>query len=51
MNQIKRLHDQHLHTKYSLDSKEEIVNYYQLASSIECSYFVTTDHIEFDSVF
>ena len=48
---MKRLHDQHLHTKYSLDSKEELKNYYALASKAGCSYIVTTEHIEFDSVY
>lgn len=51
MNYLQRLHDQHLHTKYSLDSKQDISDYYKHASSIGCSYFVTTDHIEFDSVY
>lgn len=51
MNQIKRLHDQHLHSSYSFDSKENIENYYKHASEIGCEYFVTTEHIEFDSVF
>lgn len=51
MNQIKKLHDQHLHTKYSLDSKEDIERYYKLANAIGCSYFVTTEHIEFESVY
>ena len=51
MNQINRLHDQHLHTKYSLDSKEDLENYYKLASELNCSYIITTEHIEFDSVY
>lgn len=50
MNQIIRLHDQHLHSKYSLDSKEELENYYKLTNENNCSYFLTTEHIEFDSV-
>ena len=51
MNQINRLHDQHLHTKYSLDSKEDLENYYKLTSELNCSYIITTEHIEFDSVY
>lgn len=51
MNQIKRLHDQHLHSSYSFDSKENIKNYYKLANELGCGYFVTTEHIEFDSVY
>lgn len=48
---MNRLHDQHLHSNYSFDSKENLEKYYKLASELGCSYFVTTEHIEFDSVF
>lgn len=50
MNLIKKLHDGHLHTKYSLDSEQEIKDYYEYASNAGWSYFITTEHIEFDSV-
>ncbi len=45
------LHDQHVHTKYSRDSQAEITGYMKLAHDAGCKYFVTTDHMEFMSVF
>lgn len=48
---INKLHDQHLHSCYSLDSKEDITNYVSLSEKQNCSYFLTTEHIEFDSAY
>lgn len=45
------IHDQHLHTSYSRDSKALIDEYYKKASDLGCKYFVCTDHIEFMSCF
>lgn len=45
------LHDQHLHTSYSGDSRADIDKYYEITSRYNCKYFVSTDHIEFDSVY
>lgn len=42
------LHDQHIHSNYSEDSKQEIEEYYKLASKLGCKYFITTEHIDFD---
>ena len=50
MNTMK-LHDQHIHTSYSKDSKASIDEYYRIASEMGCKYFVTTDHLEFMSVY
>lgn len=46
-----KLHDQHIHTSYSRDSKASIDEYYRIASEMGCKYFVTTDHLEFMSVY
>lgn len=46
-----RLHDQHCHTEYSLDSKASFKKYFTTAKNNQCLYFVTTEHIEFDSVY
>lgn len=45
------LHDQHLHTSYSGDSRADIDKYYEITSRYNCQYFIATDHIEFDSVY
>lgn len=45
------LHDQHCHTSYSGDSNASIEKYFQIANKNHCSYFVTTEHIEFNSVY
>ena len=42
------LHDQHLHSKYSHDSNEELINYIEIANKIGCKYFVTTEHFDLD---
>ena len=44
------LHDQHLHSKYSHDSNEELINYIELANRMGCKYFVTTEHFDLDLV-
>lgn len=45
------IHNQHLHTKYSRDSKTEVEKYFIEALRANCMYFICTDHIEFDSVY
>lgn len=40
------IHDQHIHTEYSEDSSEKLLEYYLKAKSLGCSYFVTTEHID-----
>ena len=42
------LHDQHMHSHYSEDSKEELKNYLDLAVKVKCSYFMTCEHVDFD---
>lgn len=44
------LHDQHVHSKYSVDSDEALINYIQIASDKGCKYFVTTEHFDLDLV-
>ncbi len=44
------LHDQHIHSKYSHDSTEEISNYLEIAKKRGCLYFVTTEHYDLDAV-
>ena len=41
------LHDQHVHSCYSEDSNEPLINYYILAKKLGCKYFVTTEHIDY----
>ena len=41
------LHDQHIHSSYSEDSTEPLINYYMLAEKLGCRYFVTTEHIDY----
>lgn len=45
-----RIHDQHVHSKYSMDSNQELEPYIQKAIELGCKYFVTTDHVDFDLV-
>lgn len=45
------LHDQHVHSKYSLDSKQELTEYIEKAIEQGCKYFITTDHIDVGSPF
>ena len=42
------LHDQHVHSSYSVDSTQPVSAYYNYAKKLGCSYFVTTEHIDFD---
>ena len=42
------LHDQHVHSCFSHDSKELIDNYYNKTKELGCKYFITTEHIDFD---
>ena len=44
------LHDQHVHSKYSADSVEDLKLYFEKAKALGCSYFVTTDHFDLDLV-
>ena len=44
------LHDQHCHSVYSKDSKEDLENYFLIACKYQVKYLVTTEHIEFNSV-
>lgn len=41
------LHDQHVHSAFSEDSSEELINYYLKAKELGCKYFVTTEHIDY----
>ncbi len=45
------LHDQHCHTSFSGDSKASMEEYYKIALKNNTKYFVTTEHIEFMSVY
>lgn len=44
------IHDQHVHSKYSADSNQTLEPYIQKAVASGCSYFVTTEHVDFDLV-
>ena len=48
MNNINFLHDQHVHTSYSEDSNASMEEYIKIAISKGCSYFIMTDHLDFD---
>lgn len=48
MQEIKVLHDQHLHTHYSEDSSEKLVNYFEKAKELGFSYFISCEHVDFD---
>lgn len=45
------IYDQHCHSSYSGDSYEDIENYFKIADSCKVEYLVTTEHIEFNSVY
>jgi len=47
---IEVLHDQHVHTKYSLDSTQDIKEYLDKAKELGLSYFITTDHVDYNIV-
>ena len=42
------IHDQHVHSYYSFDSKQPIEEYLDEASKLGLNYFVLTDHCDFD---
>jgi histidinol-phosphatase (PHP family) len=42
------LHDQHVHSSFSHDSNEDILNYVEASIKQGCKYFITTEHIDFD---
>lgn len=42
------LHDQHVHTSFSADSKEDVEEYIKIATNKGCNFFVTTDHLDLD---
>lgn len=44
------IHDQHVHSKYSMDSNQELEPYIKKALEAGCKYFVTTEHFDFDLV-
>lgn len=44
------LHDQHVHSKYSNDSNEDLKKYLDIANKIGCNYFVTTEHFDLDLI-
>lgn len=50
MPEIKVYHDQHIHSRFSEDSKEMIWKYIKLAKKAGVSYFVTCEHVDFDPV-
>ncbi|MGI6713960.1 MAG: histidinol-phosphatase HisJ family protein [Bacilli bacterium] len=41
-----KIHDQHVHSHYSFDSKQEIEVYLQLAFARGLKYFILTDHLD-----
>ena len=43
---MKLLHDQHTHSSFSRDSKEDLRNYYLQASKLGISYVCTTEHFD-----
>ncbi len=43
------IHDQHVHTKFSPDSNEEIFEYLKKAKADGDKYFVTTEHLDFST--
>ena len=45
-----KLHDQHVHSMYSVDSTEQLESYVQKAIELGCSYVVTTEHFDLDMV-
>ena len=45
-----KIYDQHVHTKYSPDSKAIIEDYLILAIEKRNRYFVSTDHVDYDMV-
>lgn len=50
MKKINVLHDQHMHSCYSQDSKEKLENYFIKAYEAKCAFLVTTEHVDFHLV-
>lgn len=44
------LHDQHVHSKFSADSNQELEAYIKKANDLGCKYFVTTEHLDYGLV-
>ena len=44
------IHDQHVHSYYSFDSKQSIEEYLEAASKLGLKYFVLTDHCDFNHI-
>ena len=42
------LHDQHMHSHYSTDSKEDLKAYLDIASKLGIKYFITCEHVDYD---
>lgn len=42
------LHDQHIHSSFSSDSKQELSFYIDKAIELGCKYYITTDHLDFN---
>lgn len=46
-----KLHDQHVHSYYSFDSKESMENYFIEAKKQNLDYIAFTDHVDFMAIF
>ena len=46
-----KLHDQHVHSYYSFDSKENMENYFIEAKKQNLDYIAFTDHVDFMAIF
>ena len=44
------IHDQHVHSYYSFDSKQSIEEYLEVASKLGLKYFVLTDHYDLNHI-
>lgn len=44
------IHDQHVHSYYSFDSKQSIEEYLEVASKLGLNFFVLTDHCDFNHI-
>jgi len=43
-----KIHDQHVHSCYSLDSEQSIKEYLNKATDLGLKYFILTDHYDLD---
>ncbi len=43
------IHDQHVHTRFSPDSNEEIAEYLKKSKEMGDKYFITTEHLDFNT--